>query len=104
MVIDHGKISFRRRAMEAMEEIAISKFKATCLAVLQRVQTTGRPVRVTKFGKPVAEVVPPTPSRGAKRQMGLMAGTAEILGDIISPAVAAEQWEAIGGRKNRRER
>ena len=42
-----------------MESIAVSKFKATCLAVLQRVKRTGRPVRVTRFGKPVADVVPP---------------------------------------------
>lgn len=97
MVFDHGTIA-------AMEEIAISKFKATCLAVLQRVQKTGQPVRVTKFGKPMAEVVPCTPQPGAKRQLGLMVGTAEILGDIISPAVPAEQWEAIGGRKRRKKR
>ena len=42
-----------------MEEIAISKFKATCLAVLERVRKTGEPVRVTRFGQVVAEVVPP---------------------------------------------
>ena len=41
-----------------MQEIAISKFKATCLAVLEDVRRTGAPVRVTRFGRPVAEVVP----------------------------------------------
>jgi prevent-host-death family protein len=87
-----------------MDEIAISKFKATCLAVLHEVQRTGKPVRVTKFGKPVAEVVPPTTPRRAKRVFGLMADRTAILGDIISPAVPAEQWEAIGGRKPRRKR
>jgi prevent-host-death family protein len=40
-----------------MREIAISKFKATCLAVLEDVRRTGAPVRVTRFGRPVAEVV-----------------------------------------------
>ena len=44
-----------------MEEIAISKFKATCLAVLERVRRTGKPILVTRFGKPVAEVVAPSP-------------------------------------------
>ncbi len=46
-----------------MEEIAISKFKATCLAVLERVRKTGKPVLVTRFGEPVAELVPPHASR-----------------------------------------
>jgi len=31
-----------------MEEIAISKFKATCLAVLERVRLTNQPIRVTR--------------------------------------------------------
>ena len=43
-----------------MREIAISQFKATCLAVLEDVRRTRRPVRVTRFGKPVAEVIPPS--------------------------------------------
>jgi hypothetical protein len=34
-----------------MREIAISKFKATCLAVLEDVRRTGAPVRVTRFGR-----------------------------------------------------
>lgn len=47
-----------------MEEIAISKFKATCLAVLERVRRTNQPIRVTRFGKPVAEIIPPSPPNG----------------------------------------
>lgn len=84
-----------------METIAISKFKATCLAVLERVRTTGEPVLVTRFGKPVAEVAPVRPARKGKRVLGQMAGTGEILGDIISPALPASTWEAIGGRKRK---
>ena len=41
-----------------MEEIAISKFKATCLAVLENVRKTGKTILVTRFGEPMAEVVP----------------------------------------------
>ena len=48
-----------------MEEIAISKFKATCLAVLDRVLRTGKPIRITRFGQAVAEVVPPGGARTA---------------------------------------
>ena len=75
-----------------MREIAISKFKATCLAVLEDVQKTRRPIRVTKFGKPVAEVVPLKPEP-RKSWLGCMAGTADILGDIVGPIGAFEGLE-----------
>lgn len=95
--MDHG-------TMGGMETIAISKFKATCLAVLDRVQKTGEPVLVTRFGKPVAEVTPVRAKETGKRKLGDMAGSGRILGDIVSPAAPAEIWEAIGGRPGRRPR
>jgi len=78
-----------------MEQIAISKFKATCLAVLERVRCTGKPVLVTRFGKPVAEITPPLASSRPKRKLGGMEGTMRILGDIISPASDEADWEAL---------
>ena len=75
-----------------MEEIAISKFKATCLAVLERVNKTGAPVLVTRFGKPVATIVPP-PTRRIPR-FGTGIGSAEILGDIVGPISDESDWEA----------
>ena len=79
-----------------MEEIAISKFKATCLEVLERVRRTRTPVRVTRFGKPVAEVTPPTPPEAGRRQrLGAMAGTVRIKGDIVSPVVDPDAWDVL---------
>lgn len=78
-----------------MEGIAISKFKATCLGVLERVRRTGKPVLVTKFGDPVAQVVPPPPAPRPKRWLGDLAGTGRILGDIIAPASDEQDWEAL---------
>jgi prevent-host-death family protein len=43
--------------MLVVEEMAISKFKTTCLAVLERVRKTGEPILVTRFGYPVAQIV-----------------------------------------------
>lgn len=77
-----------------MEEIAISKFKATCLAVLKQVRKTGKPVLVTRFGEPVAEVVPPQASK-PKDWVGSFAATGKITGDIISPASDEEDWDAL---------
>lgn len=76
-----------------MKEIAISKFKATCLAVLEEVRRTGAPVRITRFGRPVAEVVPPRPSKAAS-WLGCMAGTCEVDGDIVGPIGAFHGWTA----------
>jgi len=53
-----------------MDEIAISKFKATCLAVLERVRKTGKPVIVTRFGQPIARIEPPTPTRQSRSSLG----------------------------------
>jgi prevent-host-death family protein len=69
-----------------MEEIGVSKFKAACLAVLERVHKTRKPIRVTRFGEPIAEVVPPDPKPTRKRWMGGMVGTSRVIGDIASPA------------------
>jgi len=76
-----------------MEEIAISKFKATCLAVMERVRRTRKPIRVTRFGKPVAEIVPPSPPTG--RKLGALAGTVHILGDIVAPASDESDWDVL---------
>ena len=78
-----------------MEEIAVSKFKATCLAVLKRVRRTRQAVLVTRFGEPIAEIVPPSPARKKKQRLGCMAGTGRIVGDIIAPASDEKDWEAL---------
>jgi antitoxin (DNA-binding transcriptional repressor) of toxin-antitoxin stability system len=88
MVSDHGTI---RR----METIAISKFKATCLATLERVRTSGRPVRVTRFGRPVADIVPPAASARTSAWMGSMRGSLTIDGDIVAPSSEMAGWDVL---------
>jgi len=75
--------------------MAISKFKATCLSVLKRVQRTRKPILVTKFGEPVAQVGPPPPRRRPKRWLGILAHEGRITGDIISPASDESDWEVL---------
>ena len=76
-----------------MREIAISKFKATCLEVLEDVQRTGVPVRITRFGRPLADVVA---ARAVQKTswLGYMKGTAKITGDIVGPVGAFDVWTA----------
>ncbi len=79
-----------------MQEVAISEFKAKCLSLLQQVAKTKRPIRVTRFGKAVADVVPPAEIEVDRNAwIGSGKGTARILGDIVSPANVPHDWEAL---------
>lgn len=78
-----------------METMPVSKFKATCLAVLDRVRKTGRPLLVTKRGVPLAQVVPPPrPESPDNDAFGSMAEGTEEIGDILEP-LSVEDWEAL---------
>jgi prevent-host-death family protein len=77
-----------------MKEVAISAFKAKCLGILEEVRKTRKPIRVTRFGEPVAEVIPPTVERTKGRRLGSMAGRMKILGDIVGPTGSLDDWDA----------
>jgi len=77
-----------------MKEVAISQFKAKCLALISELEKTKQPLRITKRGKVVAEVNPPSPTRD-RSWIGSMKGTSMILGDIVSPASDPEDWEVL---------
>jgi prevent-host-death family protein len=78
-----------------METMTVSRFKATCLAVLQRVKRTGRPILITRFGEPVAELVPPSPQTPKAEWLGSMEGRAQVVGDIVGPVVEDDAWTAL---------
>ena len=79
----------------AIESMPVSHFKATCLAVLERVRRTGRPVRITKRGELLAEVVPPSAAALGTDWIGALVDTARITGDIVGPAVEPGTWESM---------
>ena len=79
-----------------MQEIAISEFKTKCLGLIEQVRKTKKPIRITRFGKAVADVVPATPSACRADWLGSMADTIKIKGDIVSPVMEESDWEALG--------
>ena len=91
MVPDHGKL------IPPMETMAVSKFKATCLAVLQRVRTTGQPVRITRRGQPVADVVPPAPQGAPANWLDALSERTRIRGDITTPSSELVAWDVENG-------
>lgn len=65
--------------------IGAAEFKAHCLRILDEVHRSGEPVTITKRGKPVGELHPPTRNE-SRSVIGCMKGTVKILGDIEGPA------------------
>jgi prevent-host-death family protein len=80
-----------------MRTIAATKFKATCLAVLDEVARTGEPVLICKRGRPVAQLAPPLPE-GARYAQEKLLGSVVIEGDVIEPVLPAAAWEVESHR------
>jgi len=78
-----------------MQEVAISVFKAKCLALLERVEKTKQPIRITRHGKPVADVVPAALVVDRAALFGSMRNSIKILGDIVSPVIDLDEVEAL---------
>lgn len=81
--------------VNAMDEIPISEFKAKCLALLEQVSRTKKPLRITRHGKPVADVVPAAPIVDRAALFGSMRNSIKILGDIVSPVIDLDEIEAL---------
>lgn len=78
-----------------MRPIPAARFKQTCLKLLDEVARTGQPLTVTKRGRPVAQVIPIPRGKRARDWGRGLRGTIRILGDIVSPVVPPEDWEAL---------
>ena len=76
-----------------MTDVPISEFKAKCLGLIEQVHKTRQPLRITRHGRPLAEVIPAGPDR-KRKFLGDMIGTAEIVGDIIAPIIDLDEIEA----------
>jgi len=70
-------------------------FKTHCLSVIDEVHNRREEVVITKYGKPMARLVP----LGGKKPasiFGFMRGQGRIIGDIISPVFPEDDWESEG--------
>ena len=75
-----------------MKEVAISELKANCLAMLEEVEKAKESLLVTKFGKPVAEIRPPSPTQKEGGWLGSMKGEIQFLGNILLPVLDESDW------------
>jgi prevent-host-death family protein len=72
-----------------METMSVSKFKAECLSVLEKIKRQKKRIRITKRGEPIAEVIP---VENEKETIPLKE-TVIYLGDVVSP-VDQDEWDA----------
>ena len=78
-----------------MKTMAAGEFKAKCLSLLEEVHKTKTPLRVTRRGKPLADVVPASEGVEERAWIGSMAGSTKIKGDIVSPVIDIHEIEAF---------
>ncbi len=84
----------KKAPQSAVVHITVSEFKAKCLSVLDEISKTKKPVLITRHGKAIAEVGPPSPEREGRRIVGAMVGTGKILGNIMEPVIDLNEFEA----------
>ena len=76
-----------------MQTIKASEFKAKCLALMDEVARTGETIRITKSGKPVAELRPVSAIKPASA-FGWHKGRIRERGDLIE-SIDVDSWEAL---------
>jgi prevent-host-death family protein len=62
--------------------IAVSRFKAECLGLLEDVRQTGEEIVVTKRGQPLARVLPPARSRSLRGSVEYLVSDDELVAPI----------------------
>lgn len=63
--------------------------------MIDEVNKSGRPILITKFGEPVAQLAPAPSQPKKRRALGTMKGMFKITGDIVAPVCDPEEWEAL---------
>ena len=73
-----------------MKTVPAGKFKAQCLAMLDEVAQTHETVVVTKYGKPVAQIIPYVADKTADQYP--LKGTVVFEENIVDPVDV--EWES----------
>ena len=74
-----------------MKTVSATEFKSRCLALLEEVRRTRRPLLVTRHGKPVAEISPHVP---VKTEAGNpLKGSILSQDDLVSPVDV--RWDSL---------
>ncbi|MEY3256571.1 MAG: hypothetical protein RLZZ29_1706 [Cyanobacteriota bacterium] len=77
-----------------MEHITTSELPKTLQQIFTEIQRTKTPLTVTYDGEPLLIIYPAT-LQHQRPAFGAMKGSGEILGDVITPVIPANTWEAL---------
>ena len=75
-----------------MKSVPISTFKAKCLGLVEEVRRTREPLEITKRGKIVAVVNPPSVV-AIDWSPGRCAGSVTFVGDVESPVIEEDEFD-----------
>jgi prevent-host-death family protein len=76
-----------------VKKMPAGEFKARCLNLMEQVSRTKESILITKRGRPVAKLVAVENDRPSL--IGRLEGILQIAGDIESPVVPPETWDAL---------
>jgi hypothetical protein len=63
--------------------------------LLQEVDKTKIPLRVTRRGRAIADVIPASPEVEERSWIGSMSSSIDIVGDIVAPVIDVASIEAL---------
>ena len=76
-------------------QVSAAEFKAKCLRIIQEMGSDGRPVTITRRGRPVAVLSPLPIEPGASPFVGMMRGTVLAYDNPLAPAASPSDWSAL---------
>ncbi len=76
-------------------DISVTRFRASCLELIRRVETGGEPVDIKRRGKVVARLAPP-PAAGEppRRPWERLRGSGDLLAEPGESVLDAREFEA----------
>jgi prevent-host-death family protein len=89
-VVREAAVAYGQQQAPGGEWVSAADFKAHCLALIDKVRQERSEVVVTRYGKPVARLVPYEAQ--APSIFGFLAGTVTRYSDVVSPI--DEAWDA----------
>lgn len=76
-------------------DISVTRFRATCLELIRRVETGGEPVDIKRRGRVVARLAPPPQAaHPPRRPWERLRGSGELLAEPGESILAAGEFEA----------
>lgn len=76
-------------------DISVTRFRASCLALIRRVEARGEPVDIKRRGRVVARLGPPPAACGSPRKpWERLRGSGELLAEPGDSALDASELEA----------